>query len=122
MSLLSCSVLLRRNKVLEPLWWAYYPPGSGNLLIIMDWRRIADLLALWLHLWGCWVGLAEAVSLAVAVQVGILEELVLRPASVEEGEVVRECVQVGQLDAIEPGCGGVQNCPYRCCRSGELYC
>lgn len=69
-----------------------------------------------------WVGLAEAVSLAVAVRVGILEELVLRAASVEEGEVVRECVQVGQLDAIEPSCGRVRNCPYRCCRSGELYC
>ena len=60
--------------------------------MIMDWRRIADLLALWLQLWGWWVGLAEGVSLAVTVRVGILEELVLRAASVEEGEVARECV------------------------------
>ena len=52
---------------------------------------------------GWWVGLAEAVSLAVAVWMGILEELVLRAASVEEGEVARERAQVGQLDAIEPG-------------------
>ena len=55
-------------------------------------------------------------------RVGILEELVLRAASVEEGEVARGRAQVGQLDAIEPGCGGVRNCPYGCCRSGELYC
>ena len=71
---------------------------------------------------GWWVGLAEVVSLAVAVRVGILEELVLRAVSVEEGEVARKCVQAGQLDAIELGCGGVRNCPYGCCRSGELYC
>ena len=71
---------------------------------------------------GWWVGLAEVVSLAVAVRVGIRQELVLRAASVEEGEVARERVQVGQLDAIELGCGGVRNCPYGCCRSGELYC
>ena len=70
---------------------------------------------------GWWVGLAEAVSLAVAERVGILEEQVLRAASVEEGEVARERLQVGQLDAIEPGCSGVWNCPYGCCRSGELY-
>ena len=38
---------------------------------------------------------AETVLLAVAVRVGILEELVLRAASVEEGEVAQECVQVG---------------------------
>ena len=69
-----------------------------------------------------WVSLAEAVPLAVAVRVGILEEMVLRAASVEEGEVALECVQVGQLDAIEPGCGGVWNCLFRCYRSEELYC
>ena len=116
MSLLSSSVLLRRNKVFEPLWWVYYLPRSGNLLMIMDWRRIADLVgpvAAAVGVVGWWVGLAEAVPLAVAVQVGILEELVLRATSVEEGEVAWECVQVGQLDAIEPGCGGVRNCPYR---------
>ena len=80
------------------------------------------LLALWLQLWRWWVGLAEVVPLAVAVRVGILEELVLRATSVEEGEVAWECVQVGQVDAIESGCSGVWNCRYRCYRSRELYC
>ena len=44
--------------------------------------------------------------------VGFLEVLVLRAASVEGSEVVWKCVQVEQLDAIGPGCGGVQNCLY----------
>lgn len=52
------------------------------------------------------------VSLAVVVLVGVLKKLVLKAASVGEGEVVWGCVQVGRLEAIEPGCGGVQNCPY----------
>ena len=46
----------------------------------------------------------------VVVLVVVLEKLVLRAASVGEGEVAWEWVQAG-LDASGPGCGGVRNCP-----------
>ena len=80
------SVLLRGNEVLEPLWWAYYPSGSGNLLIIMDWLIIMNWsvgpVVAAEGLMGWWVGRTEAISLADAVWVGVLEELVLRTACI----------------------------------------
>lgn len=58
---------------------------------------------------GSWVIRAEAILLAVALWVGILEELVLRAGG---GEVAWECVQVGRLHATGPSCSRARNCPY----------
>ena len=70
---------------------------------------------------GWWVIRSEAVLLAVAVQACVLELLVLRAASVEGVEVAWKCVPAERLDTTGPGCGGAQNCPCWCCRSGGLY-
>lgn len=99
MSSLLFIVLLRENKVLVLLWQAYYPSRSGSLLVNMDYWSLADLLFLLLWLSGWWGDgsfRSQVVLLAVAVQVCVLELLVLRAALAEEVEVAWERVPAGR--------------------------